>query len=121
MLVIDGLGGLPHPESGRSELETANLPNLDRLAAAGSCGLISPLGGGFTPGSGPAHLALFGYDPWKSEIGRGALSALGLGVDFRPGDVASDSTFARLIARATLRTVVQDAYRRKKDVPCATC
>ena len=88
MLVIDGLGGLPHPESGRSELETANLPNLDRLAAAGSCGLISPLGGGFTPGSGPAHLALFGYDPWKSEIGRGALSALGLGVDFRPGDVA---------------------------------
>ena len=93
MLVIDGLGGLPHPESGRSELETANLPNLDRLAAAGSCGLISPLGGGFTPGSGPAHLALFGYDPWKSEIGRGALSALGLGVDFRPGDVASRLNF----------------------------
>ena len=77
-LVVDGLGGLPHPDTGRSELETADLPNLDRVAQGGTCGLISPLGAGFTPGSGPAHLALFGYDPWKSEIGRGALSALGL-------------------------------------------
>ncbi len=98
MLVIDGLGGLPHPATGLSELETAQLPNLDALAAAGSCGLISPLGGGFTPGSGPAHLALFGYDPWKSEIGRGALSALGLGVDFRPGDVASRLNFCTVDA-----------------------
>lgn len=93
MLVVDGLGGLPHPDTGLSELETAKLPNLDALAAGGSCGLISPLGGGFTPGSGPAHLALFGYDPWKSEIGRGALSALGLGLDFRPGDVAARLNF----------------------------
>ena len=102
MLVIDGLGGLPHPETGRSELETARLPNLDALAAAGSCGLISPLGGGFTPGSGPAHLALFGYDPWKSEIGRGALSALGLGVDFRPGDVASRLNFCTIDANGNV-------------------
>lgn len=93
MLVIDGLGGLPHPETGQSELDTASLPNLDALCARGSSGLISPLGPGFTPGSGPAHLALFGYDPWTASIGRGALSALGLGVEFKPGDIAARLNF----------------------------
>ena len=93
LLVIDGLGGLPHPATGKSELETARLPNLDALAQGGLCGLISPLGAGFTPGSGPAHLALFGYDPWQSQIGRGALSALGLGLDFARGDVAARLNF----------------------------
>ena len=92
-LVVDGLGGMPHPDTGKSELEIAKLPNLDALAKGGTCGLISPLGAGFTPGSGPAHLALFGYDPWKSEIGRGALSALGLGLDFARGDVAARLNF----------------------------
>jgi 2,3-bisphosphoglycerate-independent phosphoglycerate mutase len=93
MLVIDGLGGLPHPDSGRSELDIAHLPNLDNLCTGGSTGLISPLGPGFTPGSGPAHLALFGYDPWTTSIGRGALSGLGLGLDFKPGDVAARLNF----------------------------
>lgn len=93
LVVIDGLGGLPHSKTGRSELETARLPHLDELAAVASCGLISPLGPGFTPGSGPAHLALFGCDPWKHEVGRGALSALGLGLDFKPGDVAARLNF----------------------------
>ena len=93
MLVIDGLGGLPRAATGRSELETANLPHLDALCARGSSGLISPLGPGFTPGSGPAHIALFGYDPWTANIGRGALSGLGLGLDFKPGDVAARLNF----------------------------
>ena len=110
-LVVDGLGGLPHPDTGRSELETADLPNLDRVAQGGTCGLISPLGAGFTPGSGPAHLALFGYDPWKSQIGRGALSALGLGLDFAPGDVAARLNFCTVDAEGR----VQD--RRAGRIP----
>ena len=98
LLVVDGLGGLPHPATGKSELETARLPNLDALAKGGTCGLISPLGAGFTPGSGPAHLALFGHDPWQSQIGRGALSALGLGLDFARGDVAARLNFCTVDA-----------------------
>ena len=73
LLVIDGLGGLPDPATGRSELDSATLPNLDRIARSGSCGSLTPLGPGFTPGSGPAHLALFGYDPWRWQVGGGAV------------------------------------------------
>ena len=90
--------GCPIPPRARSELETAQLPNLDALAKGGTCGLISPLGAGFTPGSGPAHLALFGYDPWRNQIGRGALSALGLGLDFARGDVAARLNFCTVDA-----------------------
>ena len=89
MLVVDGLGGAPHPETGRSELETASLPNLDALARRSACGLTTPVAPGVTPGSGPGHLALFGYDPVKYLTGRGVLEALGIGVRLGVDDVAA--------------------------------
>ena len=93
LLVVDGLGGLAHPDTGRSELETANLPNLDAMAQESACGLTTPVLPGVAPGSGPGHLALFGYDPLKYLIGRGALEALGVEVELRPGDVAARGNF----------------------------
>ena len=93
LLVADGLGGLAHPETGKSELETAHTPNLDALAQKSACGLTTPVLPGVAPGSGPGHLALFGYDPLKHQIGRGALEALGMEVELAPGDVAARGNF----------------------------
>jgi 2,3-bisphosphoglycerate-independent phosphoglycerate mutase len=95
LLVVDGLGGYADAEHG-SELEDARTPNLDRLAAEGSCGLAQPAGPGITVGSGPGHLALFGYDPLEYDLGRGVLSAVGLGVDLQVGDVAARGNLATL-------------------------
>ena len=96
LLVVDGLGGLAHPDTGKSELETANTPNLDAMAQQSACGLTTPVIPGVAPGSGPGHLALFGYDPLKYIIGRGALEALGIEVELRPGDVAARGNFCTI-------------------------
>ena len=96
MLVVDGLGGAPHPDTGKSELETARLPNLDALATESACGLTTPVLPGITPGSGPGHMALFGYDPIKYLMGRGVLEALGSGIEMGPGDVAARGNFCTI-------------------------
>lgn len=96
LLVIDGLGGLPRKSDNLTELEAANTPNLDSLAKKGICGLQQPVGPGITPGSGPGHLGIFGYDPVKYKVGRGVLAALGIGFDLQPGDVAARGNFCTI-------------------------
>lgn len=96
LVVADGLGGLPLDPGGRTELETAATPNLDRLAARGTSGSSVPVLPGITPGSGPGHLGLFGYDPLEFKIGRGALEATGIGFELGPHDVAARGNFCTL-------------------------
>lgn len=93
LFVMDGLGGLPHPETGRTELEAAYTPHLDNIARNSSCGFTMPVGYGITPGSGPGHLALFGYDPLVYTVGRGVLEAVGIDFDLQPSDVAARGNF----------------------------
>jgi 2,3-bisphosphoglycerate-independent phosphoglycerate mutase len=90
---LDGLGGLPRPGTGKSELETAALPILHGLASRSACGLLRHVGPGITPGSGPGHLGLFGYDPLQHPVGRGVLEALGIDFHLKPGDVAARGNF----------------------------
>ena len=96
MLVADGLGGLPHAADGQTELEAAKTPNLDALATQGIQGASIPVKLGISPGSGPGHLGLFGYDPIQYLIGRGALEATGIGFELQQGDVAIRCNFCTL-------------------------
>jgi len=115
MLVADGLGGLPREADGRSELEVARIPNLDALAARSLCGMIEMVGPGITPGSGPGHLALFGYDPYLFQIGRGVLEACGIDLHVGPGDVAARGNFCTLDAEGRV------ADRRAGRISTETC
>lgn len=95
-LIMDGLGGLPGPEREETELEAAHTPNLDALARGAVCGLLDPVGYGITPGSGPAHFALFGYDPERNNVGRGLLAAAGIDFPMQTGDLFARVNFATI-------------------------
>ncbi len=114
-LVMDGLGGLPVQEGGPTELEAARRPNLDALASRSICGCSVPISAGITPGSGPGHLAMFGYDPCRFIIGRGVLEALGIDFDLQPQDVAGRGNFCSLDAAGNITD------RRAGRIPTETC
>jgi 2,3-bisphosphoglycerate-independent phosphoglycerate mutase len=115
LFVMDGLGGLPHPETGRTELEAAWTPHLDNIARDSSCGFTLPVGVGITPGSGPGHLALFGYDPMVYTIGRGVLEATGIDFDLQPSDIAARGNFCTIDASGKITD------RRAGRIPTERC
>lgn len=119
LVVIDGVGGLALPGGKGTELQIANTPNLDALATESSCGLLEPIGAGITPGSGPAHLALFGYDPIKNNMGRGILSALGTGFNLTSDDVAARVNFATVDEKG--RVLDRRAGRIKTELNKRLC
>jgi 2,3-bisphosphoglycerate-independent phosphoglycerate mutase len=115
LVVADGLGGLPLKAGGKTELETARTPNMDALAERGVSGLMFPVLPGITPGSGPGHLGLFGYDPLKYAIGRGVLEALGIDFDLGPKDVAIRGNFC------TVDESLSITDRRAGRIPTEKC
>ena len=116
-LIMDGLGGLEQKETGATELNIARTPNLDSLAAQSICGLLDPISPGITPGSGPAHFGLFGYDPVDYNIGRGVLEAAGIDFPFTDDDVVARINFCtvgsdgRITDRRAGRLATEDNIR----------
>jgi len=95
-LILDGIGGLPNNDKNQTELEAANTPHLDKLAQESICGLQLSVGNGITPGSGPGHLGVFGYNPFKYQVGRGVLAAGGINFELQDGDVAARGNFCTI-------------------------
>lgn len=120
MLVGDGLGGLPLTPGGKTELETAKTPNLDALAARGVQGASIPVLPGIAPGSGPGHLGLFGYDPLKYVIGRGALEATGIGFELGPNDVAIRGNYCTLDKNGNISDRRAGRIPSEESAPLAT-
>ena len=119
MLVADGLGGLPQQPGGPTELEAAHTPHLDQLASRGVQGLSIPVKPGISPGSGPGHLGLFGYDPLKYVIGRGALEATGIGFELQQGDVAVRCNFCSLDSQGRITDRRAGRIPTEKSAPLA--
>jgi len=119
MLVADGIGGLPVESGGPTELEAAKTPNLDKLAKLGIQGSMIPIKPGITPGSGPGHLGLFGYDPVEYLIGRGALEATGVGFPLGPKDVAIRCNFCSLDADGNITDRRAERIPTEESAPLA--
>lgn len=115
LLVMDGVGGLPRSSDGKTELEAAQTPNLDTLAAQGTLGLANPIAPGITPGSGPGHLGLFGYDPLQFRIGRGVLEAVGIDMHLTDRDLAARGNFCSVDAQGLITD------RRAGRIPTDVC